>query len=270
VQPPDAASKARRGGARAVNRTVRYPVLLHGFTGSSESWVRGITEGLASAGLPPALVDLPGHGREAGHGDPPDATLGSALELVARAGSWPADLIGYSMGARIALHFAAAHPERVRRLVLESGSPGLASESERAARRDTDEALAARIVEEGVEAFVTHWESQPLFETHLSLDPEARARQRAIRVRNDPLGLASALRALGTGTLPSLWDRLSSLTTPTLLLVGALDHKFVDIAEEMAATMPDARVVVVPEAGHSVHLEQPARWLAAVARFLSG
>jgi 2-succinyl-6-hydroxy-2,4-cyclohexadiene-1-carboxylate synthase len=174
------------------------------------------------------------------------------------------------MGARIALHFAMAHPERVHRLVLESGSPGLSDRAERAVRREADEALAARIVDGSIEAFVAYWESQPIFETQQRLAPEVLARQRALRSRNDPRSLASALSALGTGALPSLWEHLPAIATPTLLLVGELDHKFVDIAEAMATTMPDASVVVVPDAGHTVHLEQPAAWLAAVTGFLAG
>lgn len=254
--------------AGPVNDASRYPVLLHGFTGSSDSWGDRIVDGLAAAGLPPVLVNLPGHGREAGGVDPKRYTLDGTLEMISSAGDWPTDLVGYSMGARLALHFAAAHPERVRRLVLESGSPGLATHEQRSARRSADEALAARVVEEGIEAFVASWEAQPVFATRRALESEVRAHQRAIRLRNDPGFLATALTTLGTGSLPSLWEQLPAITVPTLLLVGALDHKFVDIAERMAALMPDARIVVAPEAGHTVHLERPTDWLAAVTDFL--
>jgi 2-succinyl-6-hydroxy-2,4-cyclohexadiene-1-carboxylate synthase len=246
----------------------RYPVLLHGFTGSSDSWGERIVDGLAGAGLPPVLVDLPGHGKQTGRLDPTLYTRDAALDLIASAGDWPTDLIGYSMGARVSLHFAATYPERVHRLVLESGSPGLAADAERRERRLADEALAARIVGEGIEAFVDHWDEQPIFETRQSLSPEVRAHQRSIRARNDPESLAAALRGLGTGSLPSLWEELQRVTVPTLLLVGALDGKFVEIAERMASMMPDARVAVVPEAGHTVHLERPAAWLETVTSFL--
>jgi 2-succinyl-6-hydroxy-2,4-cyclohexadiene-1-carboxylate synthase len=251
-----------------VSEADRYPVLLHGFTGSSDAWGERIVDGLAGAGSPPVLVDLPGHGKEAGGPDPKRYTRDATLDLIAAAGDWPTDLVGYSMGARIALHFAAARPGRVRRLVLESGSPGLAEADERKARLAADEALAARIVEEGIEAFVDHWESQPIFETRQALSQQVRAHQREIRVRNDPQSLAAALSALGTGSLPSLWEELPSISVPTLLLVGALDSKFVDIAERMTKVMRDARLVVVPDAGHTVHLERPAMWLEAVTDFL--
>ncbi len=254
-------------GAR---RPAGNPVLLHGFTGSSASWGDALLDGLAGAGCAPVLVDLPGHGRNASGRGGSSITLDAALDSLDRAGGWPEDLIGYSMGARIALHFAASRPDRVRRLVLESGSPGLGTEAERAARRAADEALGDEIVRDGIERFVDAWEARPLFESRARLPSDTLARQRAVRLLNEPESLAAALRGLGTGALPSLWDRLPTISVPTLLVVGELDTKFVDIAKRMTAAMPDARLVVVPEAGHTVHLERPAAWLAAVTSFLGG
>ncbi|MGD2045825.1 MAG: 2-succinyl-6-hydroxy-2,4-cyclohexadiene-1-carboxylate synthase [Gemmatimonadota bacterium] len=251
-----------------MKRALGHPVLLHGFAGSSAMWGDDVVDGLAGAGLPPVLVDLPGHGGDAGNSDPAAFTLSATLERVASRGDWPADVVGYSMGARLALHFTAANPGRVRRLVLESGSPGLATEAERADRRRADRELADEIVEHGIEAFVDSWEARPIFETRRALGAEIRERQRTLRLRNDPRSLAAALAGFGTGALPSLWESLTGIETPTLLVVGALDRKFVGIAERMAGLMPDARVVVVPGAGHTVHLERPAAWLAAVTAFL--
>jgi 2-succinyl-6-hydroxy-2,4-cyclohexadiene-1-carboxylate synthase len=216
----------------------------------------------------PVLLDLPGHGRFVGDADPSSFTLDATIEQVANVGGWPADLVGYSMGARIALHFAAARPDLVRRLVLESGSPGLRTDSERAERRAADDVLAARVVEVGIEAFVDEWEARSLFETRRRLPAEIMTHQRGLRLLNDPGSLAAALVGLGTGALPSLWDRLPEISTPTLLVVGALDHEFVDIAERMAAEMPAASVFVVPDAGHTVHLERTAAWVEAVTSFL--
>jgi 2-succinyl-6-hydroxy-2,4-cyclohexadiene-1-carboxylate synthase len=227
-------------------------------------------DGLTGAGLTPVLVDLPGHGREAERSDPSSFTLEALLAHLGRAGDWPTDVVGYSMGGRIALHFAAAFSDRVRRLVLESASPGLASEPERAARRAADEALAAELLSGGIERFVDGWEARPLFESRARLDALVRAGQRALRLQSDPSALAAALRGFGTGALPSLWGRLPEVAAPTLLVVGALDGKFVEIAARMARAMPDARVVEVPHAGHTVHLERPDVWLAAVTDFLQG
>jgi 2-succinyl-6-hydroxy-2,4-cyclohexadiene-1-carboxylate synthase len=253
----------------AVTAPAGYPVLLHGFTGSAGAWGGAVVDGLSGAGHPPVLVDLPGHGARAGEFDPADFTLAATLGLIEEAGDWPADVVGYSMGARIALHFSATRPELVRRLVLESGSPGLATEPERAERRAADEALARRIVEGGVAAFVDSWESQPIFETRRAMPDEVVAYHRALRLGNDARSLAASLAGVGTGALPSLWDELPRLAVPTLLIAGELDRKFVDIAERMARALPDARLVVVPGAGHTVHMERPGAWLEAVTSFLA-
>ena len=247
-----------------------HPVLLHGFTGSSASWGGKIVDGLSGLGVVPVLIDLPGHGRWRGETRTEWFTLDQVLSALARTTGWPADLVGYSMGGRIALHFAAAFPDMVSRLVLESASPGLAKPGQRSDRRMADEQLASRLESEDIESFVEYWEARPLFESRARLGAEALSVQREVRMNNDPRSLAAALRGLGTGSLPSLWDRLSGIRTPTLLMVGELDLKFVEVAEHMASAMPDARLVIVPGAGHTVHVERPDVWVSEVGSFLSG
>jgi 2-succinyl-6-hydroxy-2,4-cyclohexadiene-1-carboxylate synthase len=144
----------------------------------------------------------------------------------------------------------------------------LETAEERTARRSSDEALAERLVADGIHSFVAEWEALPLFESQAGLSPDVVARQRERRLANDPRSLAAALRGLGTGALPSLWERLPRIEVPTLLVVGERDPKFVDIAARMAACMPAARTVVVPGAGHAVHLERPDLWLEVVGGFL--
>jgi 2-succinyl-6-hydroxy-2,4-cyclohexadiene-1-carboxylate synthase len=172
-------------------------------------------------------------------------------------------LVGYSMGGRIALHFALAAGARVQRLVLIGSSPGLADPAERAARRAADEQLADEIERMSIEAFAERWAQTPVL---AGQPPEVLAAVHADRLRNDPLGLARALRGLGTGALSSLWDRLSAVEMPVTLVVGERDEKFAAIAERMASVLPDAEVVVVPGAGHAVHLEAPGAVAAVINR----
>lgn len=226
-------------------------------------------DGLSDSGLVPVLLDLPGHGHWRGETRPEWFTLDRVLAALGEVPGWPADLVGYSMGGRIALHFAAMHPKRVSRLVLESASPGLAEARDRSDRQAADEALASRLESEGIEPFVEYWEKRPLFASRASLGPDVMDVQTRQRMGNDPRSLAAALRGLGTGSLPSLWDLLPQILTPTLLIVGALDEKFVGLAERMASTMPDARIAIVPGAGHTVHLERPDEWVREVANFLN-
>lgn len=241
-------------------------VLVHGFTGSGASWSRDLRGALTAAGRRVVAVDLPGHGTRSVDQDPHAFTLERALEAIGGATTGRMDLVGYSMGGRIGLHFAVACPDRVRRLVLESASPGLASEPERAARRADDRTLADRIERDGMAAFVTEWSRVPVLRPAAARSSEAEERVRRIRSANRAEGLAGALRGLGTGALPSLWDRLAEVRAPTLLLVGAEDPKFVGIARRMAESLPDATVAIVPGAGHTVHLDQPGAWASGVLK----
>lgn len=60
------------------------------------------------------------------------------------------------------------------------------------------------------------------------------------------------------------------MRAPALLVTGAQDPKYTELARHMALEILDARHVVVPGAGHTVHLEAPAAWLDAVVAFIDG
>jgi len=224
-------------------------VLLHGFTQTGASWdgVRAHLDPRYRALAP----DLRGHG-SASAARPVD--LPAVLDDLDALLPDGAVLAGYSMGGRIALHHAVARPGRLARLVLLGASPGLADEGERAARAAADAALARRVETVGVEAFAQVWGAQPLF---AGQPREVAAAAHADRLRNDPAGLAAALRGLGTGVLPSLWAALPELALPVVLVVGERDRKFRAIAERMAASLAHPELHVVPGAGHAAHLERP-------------
>ena len=243
-------------------------VLLHGFTGSSRSF-DVVIEALSRDGVTPIPVDLPGHGMRRGETAASLFSLESVFRSIAEASAVaPVSLVGYSMGGRLALQYAAAYPERVSRLVLESSSAGLDTEEERAHRREADASLAHRIRQEGVEAFVDEWEALPLFSSQAELPREIRATIRTNRLANSARSLSAALEGLGTGSLPSLWAQLPTVTAPTLVLVGGLDAKFVEIGERMAESLPNARLTRFASVGHAIHLEDPSGWTDAVIPFL--
>jgi 2-succinyl-6-hydroxy-2,4-cyclohexadiene-1-carboxylate synthase len=235
---------------------VQTVVLLHGFTQTRQSWRRTVA---ALGGRYRALApDLPGHGQAS---ERRPASFAACAAYVRALAGGRCTLVGYSMGGRIALYTALALPEQVERLVLVGAGPGIADAAEREERRRADEALADRILEVGVEAFATEWGSQELF----AGQPErVAAAAHADRLRNTPEGLAAALRGLGTGVMPPLWDRLGELKMPVTLVVGERDAKFRAIAGRMAPAIPAAGVVVVDGAGHAVQLEQPDIVAAAI------
>jgi 2-succinyl-6-hydroxy-2,4-cyclohexadiene-1-carboxylate synthase len=203
------------------------------------------------------LIDLPGHG------DSPDGRRSLTQTAEEIADAMPAGcLIGYSMGARMALHTALQYPHKVSALVLVSGTAGIRDSDERTTRRLSDIKLATHIQELGVPAFIDEWLSQPLFAGLNSV-----TKQRADRLRNHPVGLADSLRYAGTGTQEPLWDQLHTLTMPVLLMCGTKDAKFNAIATEMGVSIPNSTCVAIEGAGHTVHLEQPERFVDELLRF---
>ena len=244
-------------------------LLLHGFTGRGTSWADHAPPLARRFRL--VIVDLPGHGRSATA--PParmtvEATADCLAGVLAHLDASPAHVLGYSLGARVALRLAVTHPDAVDRLVLESPSAGIADPAQRATRRAADEALAVRIERDGIADFVTSWERSPVFASHAALAPSLVARQRAIRLGNDPRGLAASLRFAGQGAMESLHDRLVSVTAPTLVIGGLLDTLGLARAEAVAAGIPGARLELLDGVGHTPHLESPAAFRRLVTGFL--
>lgn len=225
-------------------------VLLHGFTNTGASWqpvIRALGERYRAI-----APDIRGHGSASGRRP---ITLEAVLDDIAGLTEGPFTLAGYSMGGRIALHAAFKLSDRIERLVLIGASPGLNDPDERKARRQADEQLAAEIERSDMESFARRWAQTPIL---AGLTPELAEQVHQDRLRNTPQGLAAALRGLGTGALPNLWDRLAELAVPVTLLAGERDEKFRDIAVQMAQRLPRSRTVTIPGTGHAAHLEAPA------------
>jgi 2-succinyl-6-hydroxy-2,4-cyclohexadiene-1-carboxylate synthase len=231
-------------------------VLLHGFTHTGASWDSVVaTLGERYRALAP---DIRGHGSSS---ELQPVTLAAVIGDLAALVPQRFTLVGYSMGARIALHAALALPDRVEGLVLIGASPGIADAREREDRRCADDRLAAQIEGSTIEDFARRWAATPVLAGQAS---QVAAAAHTDRLRNTPAGLARALRGLGTGALAPVWDRLGQLDGAVKLIVGERDRKFRAIAVEMAAAIPGARVGVVPGAAHAVHLERPDRVAASI------
>jgi 2-succinyl-6-hydroxy-2,4-cyclohexadiene-1-carboxylate synthase len=224
-------------------------VLLHGFTNSGASW-QPVISGLGDR-YRAIAPDIRGHATATAHAP---VTLDAVVGDIAALTPDRFTLVGYSQGGRIALHAALALPHRVSRLLLIGASPGLADEAEREQRRLADERLAEHIQAVSIEQFACEWAQTPIL---ADVSAEVAATAHADRLRSTPAGLAAALRGLGTGALPSVWERLHELRMPVTLIAGERDAKFTALAHEMARRIPNATVTVIPDAGHAVHLERP-------------
>ncbi len=241
-------------------------VFLHGFLGSGSDWLpfaRKLEERFYSI-----LVDLPGHGEAAIPADTEAdgffmRTVDALAGEIRRLSAGPCVLVGYSMGGRIGLALALRHPELFSKAVIVSSSPGLRTEEERVARRKSDEGVARKI-ERNFEGFIEFWYSQPLFAT---LKSHALFREiEAQRKQGSPQNLARALRLLGTGNQPSFWNELPDNRLPMLFCVGEKDAKYVEVGKQMAELCPESRLEFFERCGHTLHIEEPERFLASVER----
>jgi 2-succinyl-6-hydroxy-2,4-cyclohexadiene-1-carboxylate synthase len=238
-------------------------LLIHGFTGRGTDWGPFLRP-IHKAGYSTIVVDLLGHGRSDAPADPSrhaiERQADDIAELTRRLTPRPAIVVGYSMGARIALRMAIARPDAVRGLVLESPSAGIADRRERAARVTADTALADQLDRDGLGPFLDAWEGAPIFASERRLRPAVQARIRAARRRNRPDGLSASLRGAGQGVMEPLVDRLKTVRCPTLLVVGALDTTGLERARVVAGRIPSVRVLLLPELGHAPHRESPPRF----------
>ncbi len=244
-------------------------LLLHGFTGSNATWAPFLE---AWCDFTTVCVDFIGHG---GSDSPAEASryaMSACLDdLCAALDALSIEktaVLGYSMGGRVALQLAVKRPQRVSALILVSASPGIEDSTERAERVKADEALAGRIEAEGIKAFVDYWQSIPLWASQVSLSGEKRLALRRGRLQNSIVGLTNSLCGMGAGAQDYVFDRLGEVRVPALLIAGALDQKYRDLALQMAARMLAAESRIIEGAGHATHLERPDEFAEAVSAFM--
>ncbi len=226
--------------------------LLHGFAGDPSVW----DDVLAAWQLPerPRVIALPGHG-----GGSVQATWDANLAAVATRIGDCAFVVGYSLGARVALGLVVA--KHCNRGVLIGVNPGI-DDSERTARRASDAEWAALLRDHGVGAFDTAWLAQPLFASQATVDPDRRADRRSRRIRLDPEQLARSLEVMGLAEMPDYRGELAAHRDQIALIAGADDIKYAAIAQ----TLPSTSVELIADSGHDPTLEQPRELAAAIAR----
>jgi pimeloyl-ACP methyl ester carboxylesterase len=228
------------------------PVLLsHGY---------GATSAMFAANLPALSArnrvvtwDLRGHGASDSPSEPDSYSAANALAdmaaLLDEAGADRAVLGGHSLGGYLSLAFTLAFPDRVAGLILIGTGPGFRNDQARDEWNRRAEATADRLAERGVAA--------------LGSSSELHAGG-----HGDVTGLILAARGTLTQRDARVIDGLTSITVPTLVIVGADDAHFLAAADYMTGKIPSARKVVIPAAGHAPNIDKPDEFNAAVTPFL--
>ncbi|MER5641101.1 alpha/beta hydrolase [Kitasatospora sp. NPDC002227] len=255
----------------------RTLLVIHGGPDWDHSYLREPLIHLTGRRL--ILPDLRGCGRSTqGLRDDqytPDAAVGDLTALLDAFEVRQADILGFSYGGALAQHLALTAPERVRRLIIASSSVLPVPPDAFNGWHERDVRLAAGS---------TVWSDRTLSGPELvraAAVAEAPANLWRPEVlpdyqrRLDSINFtAEWLRPWQAGILPgarpdAAAERLTRLGIPLLLLHGRQDMTFpAGLAEDAERLIPSARAVVLDDAGHMAHIDQPGTWLSAIADFL--
>jgi len=213
--------------------------------------------------------DLPGHGKSllATQTDM-HQIIDLLIQKLSKQGLIRYTIIGYSMGGRLGFNLLNRYPQQVQALVGISTAPGLRTRTEQQKRQAADQVLMDRLDRIGLPDFLESWYQLPLFR-NLAEYPELRQQLITTRLHNDPHQLRLALNSMGNGKAPLIWDHLSRMSKPVLLVTGADDAKYCQLNKVMSQQLPKARQAIIPHADHAVHLEKPLETARILKHFLS-
>jgi pimeloyl-ACP methyl ester carboxylesterase len=231
----------------------RPPLLLsHGYGASSRMWRPNVAALAADRTV--ITWDMRGHGASDSPDDPEQyshaACVADMAALLDAAGAEHAVLGGLSLGGFVSLEFVLEHPQRVDAVLLFDTGPGFRSDQARQEWNGRAGQTAARLERDGIAA--------------LGRSAEADYGHRSAH------GLALAARGMLAQQDGRVMEGLASVEVPVLVLVGARDKAFLPAADYVAAKIPGAVRVVVPDAGHVSNLDQPDLFNQAVLEFLGG
>jgi pimeloyl-ACP methyl ester carboxylesterase len=227
-------------------------LLTHGYGATSAMFRPNLPA--ISASNQVVTWDLRGHGGSDYPDDPasyaPAEALADMAALLAELGLDRAVLGGHSLGGYLSLSFAVTFPDRVAGLVLIDTGPGYRNDAARDEWNRRANVTADRLADRGPAA--------------MGSSAELHAGE-----HRDASGLIQAARHTLTQRDAHVIDGLPLIDAPALVIVGADDKPFLGAADYMAAKLPHARKVVIPDAGHAPNVTQPDLFDAALRSFLA-
>jgi len=249
-------------------------VLLHGGSQNAHTWD---TVALALK-RPLVAIDLPGHGHSDGPGDHPGGQLdvrGNAADVVAAIRQFaPAAkaVVGMSLGGLTAIAVSGQAPELVRKLVLVDVLPGLKAQRAQHIGDFVNGPASFASLDELLERTAKCNPSRSLSSLRRGIlhnaqqQPDGTWVWRWARHRRPEVPAAPAPDT----RYGSLWEELSAVTVPVLLARGMRPDSVLDDdnERELLRRLPDAEVVHVEEAGHSLQGDTPLELAAIIDRFV--
>jgi pimeloyl-ACP methyl ester carboxylesterase len=227
-------------------------ILTHGYSSTGEMWAGQIAP--LAEHFKVITWDMRGHGRSDYPQDQGQyseaATVEDMAALLDTVDAPQAIVGGLSLGGYMSLAFHATHPERTRALLIIDTGPGYKNDQARDGWNANAIARAERYDAQGLPDLA-----------------KASAEVRLARHR-DATGLARAARGMLTQKNARVIESLPTVKVPAIVIVGANDTPFRAASDYMAAKIPGAKKVVIPDAGHSANIDQPQAFNAALLGFL--
>lgn len=247
-----------------------FPLLfLHGFLGSGTDWIN-ISEAL-SLNHYCICLDLPGHGKTdivvTKNSYNIENTAKYIINFLQDKNIHTCGLVGYSMGGRISIYLAIHYPKFFKKIIIESAQPGIEDVEEREQRKKHDSLLAQKLKSNPLDEFLEFWYNQQIFESlkhHKNF-----ANLLKSRLNNNSQKCAKSLLEIGAGFQPSLWIDLKRIKSPCLLVTGEYDLKYQKIFSKMHQEIFSSDFVIIKNAGHNSHFENPEEFSKVVKKFLS-
>lgn len=198
----------------------------------------------------------------------PTQSVADLLALLDHLRAERVDICGLSMGGNIALNFALAYPHRVNSLVVSGTGAGSDDATQFGA---TTNAWADAAQHGGMQAFADLIAAHPIFAEYSDRGSIEKERLRKLILSNSVAGVAHTARQVlaKRHTINALAPRLRELTTRTLVVIGEKDTACVAPAQVMKASIPEARLAVIPETGHFNNIEEPTLFNQLLISFLS-
>ncbi len=247
----------------------KWLTLIHGFGDNLEAWWYQLAA--FSRHYRVLTYDVRGHGQTETPDEEYTMETGARdlYELLKALGVAETCVLGYSMGGRLAIELALAHPGVVKALVIANSpvAPVRQTQEELKERMQVQQRWMEAIERYGLESVMDEMTTAMFCPGWPEQNPETFAYYKGLRLKNNPGALVTVMRAGFRGE-PSL-PKVGALACPTLIIAGEHDNLMgTETARVGQATIPDARLKVMAT-GHASAIEKPEEFNAAVLEFLS-
>lgn len=226
-------------------------IFLHGLLGTTADWQK-VIENLPHFRC--ISLDLPFHGKaknvEVSDFNETSEYLSKQIQSAVK--NKPYFLVGYSLGGRLAMHYALqAKIEKgnLQAIILEGANLGLKTEEEKQTRWKNDTHWAMRFINESPETVLANWYQQPVF-SHLTVHERTKLIEK--RQANCGTNIGKMLLATSLAKQPDFSEKVRSSSLPFFYFCGEKDLKF-----QALARSKQLNLTTIPHAGHNAHLENP-------------